>query len=121
MTTWNPTPSAIALALALGACASVPPPTEQMAVSRAAVADAQGAGAGQYAPDDLREAQSKLTAATAAMARRDNEQALRLAEQAEADAQLAAIRARSAKATAAVIEVQESIRTLQNELQRRSN
>ena len=121
MTTWNPTPSAIALALALGACASVPPPTEQMAVSRAAVADAQGAGAGLYAPDDLREAQSKLTAATAAMGRRDNEQALRLAEQAEADAQLAAIRARSAKATAAVIEVQESIRTLQNELQRRSN
>ena len=104
----------------LTACASVPPPTEQMAVSRAAVTDAQGAGAYEFAPVEMRTANEKLTRATAAMNQKDYVTARRLAEQAEADARLAAATANSAKAQRALDEVQASIRTLQNEITRQA-
>jgi len=104
----------------LTACASVPPPTEQMAVSRAAVTDAQGAGAYDFAPVEMRTANEKLTRATAAMNQKDYVTARRLAEQAEVDARLAAATANSAKAQRALDEVQASIRTLQNEISRQA-
>jgi hypothetical protein len=104
----------------LAACASVPPPTEQMAVSRSALSDAQGAGAYEFAPVEMRTANEKLTRATAAMNDKDYARARQLAEQAEADARLAAATANSAKAQRALDEVQASIRTLQNEITRQS-
>ena len=104
----------------LTACASVPPPTEQMAVSRAAVTDAQGAGAYDFAPVEMRTANEKLTRATTAMNQKDYVTARRLAEQAEVDARLAAATANSAKAQRALDEVQASIRTLQNEISRQA-
>jgi hypothetical protein len=104
----------------LASCASVPPPTEQMAVSRSALSDAQGAGAYEYAPVEMRSANDKLTQATAAMNEKDYVRARRLAEQAEADARLAAATANSAKAQRALDEVQASIRTLQNEITRQT-
>jgi hypothetical protein len=104
----------------LASCASVPPPTEQMAVSRAALSDAQAAGAYEYAPVEMRTANEKLTRATAAMNEKDYVTARRLAEQAEADAKLAAATSNSAKAQRALDEVQASIRTLQNEITRQT-
>jgi hypothetical protein len=119
---WAFTASALAfLALGITGCASVPPPTEQMALSRDAVSEAQSVGAAEHAPVELSAAQTKLSAATAAMARDENLKARRLAEEAEADANLAATKARTAKAKAAVAELQEGIRVLRGELDRKSN
>lgn len=114
-------PLAVLVLLGLAGCASVPPPTEQMAVSRTAVQNAQRAGATEHAPVELRDAQSKLSAATSAMARDDNERARRLAEQAAADARLAELKAETAKAQAAVAELQQGILLLRRELERKAN
>lgn len=102
----------------LAACATVPPPNEQMAVARAAVADAESSGAANYAAIDLRNAHDRLDAANAALGAREYDKARRLADEAEADANLAATRARSAKAERAVVEVRESLRVLREELAR---
>jgi len=107
------------LILALAGCATtVPPPTEQMAVSRAAVNDAFSAGSAEYAPAALATAQDKLARASAAMEAADYPSAQMWAEEAEVDARVAATTARSAKAQRAVSEVNESIRVLQDEINR---
>lgn len=81
---------AVAATLLLGtACASrAPPPTDQMSVARAAV-DAANTGAQGYAPSELRLANEKLAMAQKAMLAKDHDAALRYAQQAQADAQLA--------------------------------
>ena len=75
--------------------------TEEMAVANAAMSDATGAGASQYAATDYRNAQRKLDRANDALAARDNEAARNLAEEAAADAKLAAGRAERARAACA--------------------
>jgi hypothetical protein len=105
--------------LALSACASTPPPHAELASARASVAGAQSVGV-RYAPDQLRLAQAKLARAEAAMARENYAEARRLAEQARADARLAESMAESARMQTAAAEVNESIRTLRQELQRRA-
>jgi hypothetical protein len=105
----------------LAGCASTPPaPTEQIALSRAAVADATSAGAVELAPVALKSAQDKLNLANAAMAAREYGDARRYAEDAEADAKLAATTARSRKAERAVSEVESGIRALREEMARSS-
>jgi len=113
---------AIGLSAALMAgCASVvPAPTEQIAVSKAAVANAVSSGAPEFAAPDMSSAQDKLARANQAMAAEDYESARWLAEQAQVDADLAAVKARSAKAQKAVLAVQEDSRVLQEELNRKS-
>jgi len=104
----------------MAGCASTSAPTEQMAVSRAAVSNAMSAGGNQYAPVQFRSASEKLEAAERAMAAKDYELALRLAEQAEVDAKLSAEMARSARAQIAADALQEDIRVLRQELERLS-
>jgi len=110
----------VVAACAIGAagCATLhgTAPIETMAVANAAMSDATGAGASQYAATDYRNAQRKLDRAHAALAEHDNEAARDLAEEATADAQLAAARARSAKAERAAAEVQACIRALRDEI-----
>lgn len=103
----------------LAGCASVPPPTEQMALARAEVSQAQNAGAMEFAPVELRNAQTKLDQAQKAMQSEEHVTARRLAEQAEVDAKLASAKARTAKAQKAVAELQEGIRVLRQELERK--
>lgn len=113
---------AIPLAVALCAgCASTPPPVAQMAEGRTAVEEAQRTGAADHAPIELREAQTKLAAANEAMRREEHEVARRFAEEAAADARLASTKTQTARAQAAVAEVNKSLETLRSELQRRSN
>lgn len=109
----------IAAALMAG-CASVPAPTEQVAVSKAAVASAVSAGAPEFAAPELRSAQDKLERANQAMAAKEFESARWLAEQAQADADLAGAKARSAKAEKAAFAGQEDSRVLREELNRKS-
>lgn len=107
-------------ALAIAGCATVKPPTEQLAVSKIAVSNAAGAGGNEFASAEMRSAQDKLDRANQAMAAKDYANAESLAEQAQADAQLATAKARSGKAQKAAATVQEDSRVLRKELDRKS-
>ena len=110
---------ALCLVTALAACVSTAP-AERLAVARVAVTDAGGAGAGQYAPTELKSASDKLAAAERAMAANDHIGAERLAEEAEVEARLAAATARAHKAQLAADALQENIRVLRQEIQRQT-
>lgn len=106
-------------AIVVAGCASVPPPTEQMAVSRSAIANAVSAGGSEYAPVEMRAAQEKMDLANRAMGKEDFENARRLAEAAQADARLAEKKAESAKAQKAASVTQDDIRVLREEMNRK--
>lgn len=107
--------------LFLAGCASSPPaPTEQLAVSTAAVEQAVSAGAPELAPAEFRAAREKLDRAHAAMATKDYAQARMLAEQAQADAQLAITKTRSVKAQKAAASLEEGRRVLREEIERKA-
>jgi hypothetical protein len=109
---------AVAL-LGLAACASdKAPATADVAVSRAALANATSAGAADLAPAEMQSAREKLMRANQALAAKDYKTAQDLATQASADAQLAQSKANSAKATSAADELQQNIRLLREELNR---
>lgn len=106
--------------LVLGGCAvSADRPDPQMARAQASIELAQESGARQYAAVPLTRAQEQLQQAERAAEHGEYEQALRLAKQAELNAELAASRADRKKAEAALAEVNESIVTLRREIQRK--
>jgi len=107
-------------AAVMAGCASVPAPTEQVAVAKAAVANAAGAGGPEFASVEMRTAQEKLDGANQAMAAQDYERALWLADQAQVDAQLAVARAHSARAQQTANALQEDSRVLREELNRKN-
>ncbi|MGA9031361.1 MAG: DUF4398 domain-containing protein [Sulfuricaulis sp.] len=119
---WYRTMSGIGFAavVMIAGCASVPPPTEQIAVSKQAVSNAINAGGNEFAPAEMRAAQDKLDRAIQAMTAEDYKNAKLLAEQAQVDAQLAAAKARSAKAQKAAATVQEGSEVLRKEIDRKS-
>ncbi len=88
----------LATAALAGACALLEPPRAQLDVARAAVAEAEAAGAAQRAPDELAAARKKLVDAEDRVRRGDYVGAERRAEAAEADARLATMKARAAAA-----------------------
>ena len=118
---WIASLPAAACALALGACATTAPPTAQLAVARAAVAQAESAGAPRYAPTDLFAAQHKLDQADTAMKDKRYLAAGQLSDEAAADADLAERKARAAKDTHAADELQRANALLAQELARRSS
>lgn len=115
---WRLALGVITCAVVISGCASMPAPTEQLAVSSAAVTDATNAGATEFAAVEMKAAQDKLADANKAMATKDYKAALILAEQAQADAQLATIKSRAAKAHKAVTALDESTRVLHEEMNR---
>ena len=78
-----------ALALALAACAEPHPPTAALRSAGDAIARAEQNGAQSVAPQPLQMAQDKLNRAHAAVNAKEMTTAERLAEQSEADANLA--------------------------------
>ncbi len=80
----------------LANCASPPPP--ELAVANAAVQDAERAGAVNYAPLELNRARNELARANEAMKQDHPKEAQRLASEADADAKLAAVKARATEA-----------------------
>ena len=96
-------------------------PTEQMAVAQAALNDAVSAGGAEFAPGALVVAQDKLARGAAAMQARQYDDARRLAEEAEVDARLAAVIARSAKTQRAVAEIESGIQALKDEIARNAH
>jgi hypothetical protein len=73
----------------LAACASMPAPTSQLNAADAALVEAREVRAHQLAPEQFESARARLGAAKAALESRDYQVAAQLAEQAEADAELA--------------------------------
>lgn len=108
-----------ATASLVGACASTPPPTEQMAVAAAAVTHAVNAGAQEAAPGDMRTARDKLERARQAVANKEHDLALNLAQQAQLDAQLAEAKAHADKARKAAQAVQDGNSVLREEMDRK--
>jgi hypothetical protein len=110
-----------ALALGLAACASEKTPAvADVAVSKNAVANAQTAGAAELAPIELANARDKMQRASAALAAKDYGTARDLAQQAQADAQLAVSKANSARATEQVNALQKDLSVLREEVDRAS-
>ena len=107
-----------AVVLALGCSSLKTPATADVAVSKAAVENAAGAGGAQFAPAEMTAAREKLALANKAMAAKDYKRAVDLANQAQADAKLAQGKANSAKAQAAADALQDDIRVLREELDR---
>ncbi|MBB1076690.1 DUF4398 domain-containing protein [Rhodoferax sp. 4810] len=104
--------------LAVGCSSLKTPATADVAVSKAAVENAAGAGGVQYAPVEMTAARDKMALANKAMLEKDYKLARDLAAQAQADAKLAQGKANSAKAQAAADALQEDIRVLRVELER---
>ena len=94
------------------------PPVEEMTTARAAITQAEAAGAGQLAPVELLAARGKLVKADAAVREEQYDQARRLAEQAAVDAQLAERKARANRARMAAAELERSNAALQREVDR---
>jgi hypothetical protein len=110
--------ASLACAALLQGCASDPPATPSIAAGTAALEAARSAGAPEFAAADLDQARGKLERARALAQAGKNREAIRLAEQAEVDAQLARASAGSERSTRALNEVEASLRSLREELNR---
>lgn len=109
---------AAAAVLVLAACASTPPPTAQMALATAAVTSAAAAGGVEMAPAEMALSREKLRRAQTAMDAKDHDTALMLSQQAQADAQLAQVKAEAEKARRSALALQEAGRALREEMAR---
>jgi hypothetical protein len=110
--------AAVGFCSLLNACASAPEPTAQLQAAQQAISDAERADANRHAANDLSDARNKLTAANAAVASKDMEQAARLADEARVDAELASARTAALKAQAVNDEMRKGSEALQEEIQR---
>lgn len=106
-----------AVVVLLAACASAPVPNQEIQAAQQALNRAQNTEIPLEGQVDLNRAREKLAAAERAVEDKDNERALRLAEQARADAELAVAKAESHRAKQSAEEMQRSIQSLQQEIQ----
>jgi hypothetical protein len=111
--------SAVTGLLMFTACASVqPPPTSELQAAELAIATAERDRVADYASSQLSDAREKLTAARSAVQKEEMNKALRLAQQARVDAELASALAEVAKAETVNEEMLKGIDTLKQEMQR---
>ena len=106
---------AAAVLVGFSACASTPIPNETIAVAKASVQRAEQAGAPEFAPVELAAARDKLARADKAAADRKADLASQLADQANADAQLAEARAMQERSHKAALEFDASMLALRQE------
>ena len=109
----------LALFLA-AACASTPPPATNLQAAQQAIATAEGVDAATHAAVELGEARAKLSLAQNAVVQEDMIVAARLADQARAEAELAAAKSGAAKAKAVNEDMKHSTATLVEEMQRKT-
>ena len=110
--------TSVGLAALLAACATAPPSDKQLTSAANAITHASGASAREFAPDQLRAASTKLAQAQAARNAKEYEQADRLAQQAQVDAELAEAMALARKASVAAERTQTANQALREELDR---
>ncbi len=105
--------------LALSACASTPqPPIQALQAADSAIANAEQARVADYASTELTSARQKLAAAHAAVRNNQVVEAEYLAVESRMHAELALARAEELKAKAVNDDMQKSIDTLKQEMQR---
>lgn len=101
-----------------GCATSGSPAQDELVRAAASVDAAEQAGAYEHGSAEMNLARQKLAAAERAQQQGDDRQAQRLAVEADLDAELALAKADNRQLQAAVAELQESIRTLQQDLRR---
>ena len=106
----------LALAILSGGCASVPPPRAEIGKAEAALSSARKERAGTYAPLSLHRAQAKLDGAKSAVRGERNERALRLAQQAQLDAELAELEAERERTRQSAAELERTVQALREEI-----
>ena len=105
---------------ASAANAKTPPPDTNLQAATQAIANAERVDAASLAPVELGQARAKLSAAEKAVAEKEMIAAAQLADEARADAELAAARTGAAKAKAVNADIKHSIATLEEEMQRKT-
>ncbi|MDL2337736.1 MAG: DUF4398 domain-containing protein [Pseudomonadota bacterium] len=105
-------------ALAVTGCANTHSPSPSIAAGAASVEAARSAGAPELAAVEINEARIKLDRARALAAAGDERGAIRVAEEADVDAQLARAKAGSERSRRAVTELEAGLQTLRDELNR---
>ena len=111
----------VAAMVGVAGCASAPIPSQEMAVAEASVLRASNPMTRTDAAAELQVAIGKLAAARRALDGKAYEQARRLAEQADVDAQVAESHAMSVRARVAAQESQDAARALREEISRKSS
>lgn len=112
---------AIAGLLALAACATTPqPPHRALQSAEMAITHAERTRVAEYAPAELNQAREKLSAARTAVRNEQMVEAETLAEESRVHAELASAQAEMIEAKAVNVEMQKSIDTLKQEMQRSS-
>ncbi|MCY0109863.1 MULTISPECIES: DUF4398 domain-containing protein [Pseudomonas] len=106
----------LAVAAVLSGCASAPIPEQQVSLSRDAVNRAVSAEATQYAPLEMKAAQDKMFLMERALGEKDYPQARLLAEQIEADANLAERKSRAVKWQKQLTDARSGIQVLKQEM-----
>ena len=106
------------LAILLPGCSSTPIPDAEIAGASAALMSAENQGATPYAPVEMDRARDKLRRAQQAMQKEDYNEAKRLADEAQADAELAQALTGKAEAEQSVREMEISIEVLREEIMR---
>ncbi|MEO7386620.1 MAG: DUF4398 domain-containing protein [Gammaproteobacteria bacterium] len=106
------------LVVAASGCSSVPPAGPDVARAAAQIEQAQQAGAGEFAPVELKSASDNLRLAQTADAKGDDREATAFAVRAQLDGQLAESKARSQQAAKAAAAVEKGTQTLREETQR---
>ncbi len=108
--------TALGLAVsALSAC-GIAAPKSEIAYAEATVQSARNIGANGYAGMELERAKNKLDQAKAEMKDGNNEAALRLANEATAEASLAQAKTEAGKASAQEKQMQQSMQMLESQL-----
>jgi hypothetical protein len=90
------------MAAFLAACGPTKPPGDELGIASRNLSAARAAGAASYAPLELRAAEERLSAANAATARQDYDDAAALAGESAVNSELAAAKSRLGKSRAAV-------------------
>lgn len=101
----------------MAACTPTRPPVDQLDAASRALGAARDAGAATYAADDYRSAAQRFDEAQAAEGGRDYDAAADLAYESQVTSELAAVRARLAKAREAVVRLKQENANLDRDLQ----
>ena len=108
------------LVFAVTAFAGAKPPTTNLQAAQQAIANAERVDAASLAPVELGEARAKLSAAEKAVGEKEMVAGAQLADEARADAELAAAKAGATKANKVNEEIRRSTATLMEEMQRKT-
>jgi hypothetical protein len=109
-----------ALLVFAAACASTPPPVTNLQAAQQAIANAERVDAASLAAVELGEARAKLAAAEKAVVEKEMIVAARFADEARANAELAAARTGAIKAKAVNADIVRSTETLEEEMRRKT-